>query len=475
MIFLYFTIFTIVLSAIVFWIENKVISYTSGILYVLSQIFLSVYAYLHPGQSDSGYFIFDNLGILLNILLVVITFPVLFHSRFYLVRHVSDLNARGKFLALLFILESAISGIYFTDNFIIMWVCFEITTIVITFLTYHERYPAALEASWKYLFISSIGITFAFLGLLFLSVQNVKGNEVSLSYDHLLVAASAIDPFFIKAAFLLLLTGYSVKMNIFPLYAATVDAKTVAPFPVNAITSTAMINGGFVAIFRIFSIISKTNSFEWARHVMLITGIFSLFIVAVQLFRVKRFKRMFAFSTMEHMALIIIALSLGKPGYYAALLHLVFHTLAKTGMFLHFGIIRASYQTGWIKNTGLYFQNNGFGAIIYILGLLTITAIPPSGMFFSEYLIFKALFLTGNFFIAVLMLLLLTVIIYILFKYSIQLLYGIPAETFQPEKAIINKYEPVSQIILFGGIIYLAYFPPVLFTDLINAIINQLS
>jgi len=347
--------------------------------------------------------------------------------------------------------------------------------VAVTFLVFHERYPDALEAAWKYLFISSFGITLAFVGILFLSVQGQAGTEVSLSFSHLKSIANQLDPFFLQIAFILILTGYSIKMNIFPLYAAAIDAKTAAPFPVNAITSSVLVNAGFLAIARVYSIITQTAHAAWANHILMIVGMISLAIATFQLFRVKRFKRMFAFSTMEHIALVCIALSLGKPGYFAALLHITLHTLAKTGMFLSFGQIRAYFQSGWIRDTGDYFKRNGFSAIVYLFGLLTITAIPPSGMFYSEFLIFKALFAEGHYYIMVAVLVFLTIIFYILFSYSMQLLYGSIPENYQPEKSIVNKWEPVSQIILFVLVIYLAFFPPPIFTELLLSAMQLIS
>ncbi len=475
MLFLYFLIASAIFAIAVFFIRSRMLNVSIGFIYGISHILLSIYAYQHINSVDSVYFKFDSLSVLLNGLLSLILIPVLFHTRYYLNRHVPDRKMKGRFLSLMIVLSTAISGVYFSDNFLIIWVCLEITTIAVTFLIFHERYTDALEAAWKYLFISSFGITIAFLGILFLSVQSSSGLEASLSFSYLQSVATHLDPVFLKIAFLLLVTGYSIKLNLFPLYAATIDAKTAAPFPVNAIASTALINGGFVAVIRIYSVITKTVAASWAQHVLMIVGVLSLLIVSFQLFRVKRFKRMLAFSSMEHMALIAIALSLGKAGYYAALLHLVLHTLAKTGMFLNFGEIRACFQSGWIKDTGNYMKINGFSALIYLAGLLTITAIPPSGMFMSEFLLFKALLYTGNYFLFAAILILLTIIIYVLFKLSMQLLYGQAPDSFNPEKAIINRYEPVSQLVLFGLVFYLAYFPPALFTGLMNAALQILN
>jgi hydrogenase-4 component F len=475
MILLIFFITALALAVTVLLISRRPVFVFSAIVFTLAQAGLTVFAFLHLGTTDSGYFIFDHLAVFMHALLSLVFIPVIIHTRYYLKRHVPLVSDQAKFLALLYVLAASLSGIYFTDNLLIMWVCFELTTVSITFLVFHERYATALEASWKYLYISSIGITLAFLGILFLSVLSAEGHSVSFTYSSLGSLARELDPLFVKAAFLLIFTGLSIKLNSFPFHAATIDAKTIAPFPTNALSSTVVINAGFLVIFRVFGILSNSSSAQWTRHILLIAGVLSLILVALQLFKVKRFKRMFAFSSMEHVALILIALSLGKPGYYAALLHLALHTLAKAGAFLNFGIIRATYDSGWIRDTGLFFRKNPSGAAAYILGILTLTAIPPSGMFVSELLIFKAMFYTGNYFLAGMAFVLLTIIIYVIFRYSVQLLFGEAQEKSTTFLSVVNPWESVSQFILYGLVIYLAYFPPDFFVTFIQTLISPLN
>ncbi|MGB9702303.1 MAG: proton-conducting transporter membrane subunit [Candidatus Kapaibacteriota bacterium] len=174
------------------------------------------------------------------------------------------------------------------------------------------------------------------------------------------------------------------------------------------------------------------------------------------MFRVKRFKRMLAFSSMEHMALVIISLTLGKLGVYAAILHIVLHTLTKTGLFLQFGQIRSLFNSGWFKDTGGYMKYNPFSALVYILGLITITAIPPSGMFVSEFLFFKALLEYKLYFIFIFIVFLLTIIIYNMFHYSIPFLFDKEPLDFKFNKSNINNFEPISQLVLFSLVFYFA-------------------
>lgn len=474
MILLFFGI-TLILSLLIFVFPKRIIIATASILYVLTHLALSVYSYENLDLQDTVYFKFDSLAVLLNSLLSLLLIPVTYHTKLYLQRHVNNPKKESFFAGIMILLSTAISAVYFAENIVVMWVGIEITTLAVSFLIYHTRYETPLEASWKYLFLSSVGIAIAFLGILILASQATSAEGADLSISYLSSVASQMDPFFLKTAFILILTGYSVKLNVFPLFAATIDAKTVAPSPVNAIISTALVNAGFVAIFRVYSIINQTALNSWAQNIFLVTGLISLALATIQLFRIKRFKRMFAFSSMEHVSLVLIAISIGKPGYYAALLQLVFHTLVKGGLFFQFGQIRACFHSGWIKDTGSYFKLNGAGALAFLVGILSITAIPPSGMFVSEFLIFKALFTSGNFITAIAILAMLTVIIYIILKTTMHLLYGKLPATFNPDKVIVNKFEPLSQFLLFGLVTYFGFNPPPILNHLIHATINLLN
>lgn len=465
----------LILSLLILIFPKRTVIATASIIYVLFHFTLTVYSFENLNSWDSVYFRFDSLAVLLNGLLSLLLVPVIFHAKLYLQRHVNDVKKESSFVLAMILLSTAISSVYFAENIVVMWVSIEITTLAVSFLIYHNRYETPLEAAWKYLFLSSVGIAIAFLGILILATQTTSVKGANLSFSYLSSVASQMDPFFLKTAFILIFTGYSVKLNVFPLFAATIDAKTVAPSPVNAIISTTLVNAGFVAVFRIYSVLNQTSLISWGHNIFLITGLISLSLATIQLFRIKRYKRMFAFSSMEHVSLILIAISVGKPGYYAALLHLVFHTLVKGGLFFQFGQVRAFFHSGWIKDSGSYFKLNGVGALAFIIGILSITAIPPSGLFVSEFLIFKALFTGGHVITAIIILAMLTIIIYVILNKTVQLLYGDLPENFKPEAVIINRFEPISSILLFGLVIYLGFNPPAILTDLINGAIQLLN
>ncbi len=471
--FVFFAI-SIIISSLIFLLKKKLLNLVLTSSFVAVQIALSIYSFNHKGETDSAYFTFDALGIILSIVLSILSITTLYHSVLYLKRHNSGIKKDSIYFASLVMLISSMTGAYYANHLAVMWVCIEATTLFVAMLIYHERSKVSLEAAWKYLYVSSIGVTIAFMGLLFLSaISNAHGVK-SLDIKQLALLAKDMNPVFLKIAFLLILVGFSAKMGIIPLHTVTVDAHTAAPFPISAFISTTLMNVGFLGIFRMFSIVEHTNIKDWTNAVLIIVGTISIALSAVQLLRIKHFKRMFAFSSLEHMGIIALAMSLGKPGYYAALLHIVFHSFVKAGLFYQIGQVYNYYKSYWISDSGNYFKINPIGGLVIILGFISITAMPPSGLFISEFLVFKALFLTKHFALACVILFLFTIIIYVFGKHLFFLLYSKTPENMVLDKIKTNKYGAISQIILFGLVVYLGFNPPVFFINLINAVIIAL-
>jgi hydrogenase-4 component F len=466
--FISFIIFSLVLSLCIFLLGNKLIAKALSVIFLITLSSLIGYAYLHLGQIDSVYFKFDQLGVLLSLVLGVLSWTTFYHSNLYLSRHSFTAKQEALYYASLIMLVVAMTSAYFAENIAVLWVSIEATTLFVSILIFHERTKEAIEATWKYLYISSIGLALAFIGILFLSITADVNGTTNLSLDFLLNIAHLMNPIWLKMAFTLILTGFSAKMGLFPLHTVAVDAHTVAPPPISAFISTSLMNVGFIGIFRIFTIISQTEVLQWARNVLLIVGILSIFMSAIQLLRIKHYKRMFAFSSLEHMGIVALGLGIGGLGYYAAVLHIIFHSFAKAGLFYQIGQVHQFFKSYWVKDVTGYFKKNPIGGLSMLFGVISILAIPPSGLFVSEFYIFKALFFRHQYFIAIFVLLLLTVIIYAFIKNSMHLLYNEENDLKEINSVKTNPYETISQFILFGLIIYLGINPPVFFTDLIN-------
>ena len=470
-----FIICAIAVSLSIFFVKNNTFTKIFSALFLILLLALNGYAFIHINEFSSAYFKFDSLGIILMTVLSILSLATYYHSYLYLKRHNFTTKQEAGYYASLIMLITAMTSAYFSENVAVLWVSIETTTLFVSILIFFERTKEALEAAWKYLFISSVGVALAFIGILFLSITASSNGITDLSISHLVETANLMNPIWLKMTFLLVLTGFSAKMGLFPLHTVAVDAHTVAPPPISAFISTTLMNVGFIGIFRIFTIVAQTPILHWVQNVLLIAGVLSVFMSAIQLLKIRHYKRMFAFSSLEHMGIVALGLGIGGIGYYAAILHIVFHSFVKAGLFYQIGQVHRYFKSYWINDAAGYFKLNPIGGLALILGFISILAIPPSGMFVSEFLIFKAMFLAKHYYIGIFILLLLTLIIYSFSKNIFHLLYGKPKVKLTIEKFKPNNYETISQFVLFGLAIYLGINPPVFFTNLINSAIAILN
>jgi len=468
-----FIILSFAISLSIFLLKNNTVTKILNIFFLGLLIAITIYSFNNLNLSEKTYFKFDSLGVLLTAVLCILSLATFYHSKLYLKRHWVEGKQQAVYYAALTMLITSMVSAYFSKNIAVLWVSIEATTLFVSLLISHERTKAAIEAAWKYLFVSSVGVALAFIGILFLSITANSNGVTDLNIAHLIKVAPLMNPVWLKMAFLFVVTGFSAKMGLFPLHTVAVDAHTVAPPPISAFISTTLMNVGFIGIFRVFTVISNTQVLHWAQNVLLIVGVLSVFISTIQLLKIKHYKRMFAFSSLEHMGIVALGLGIGGLGYYAAILHLVFHSFVKAGLFYQIGQVHQFYKSYWIKDVAGYFKRNPVGGLALILGFVSILAIPPSGMFVSEFLIFKAMF-TKHIYSAVFVLILLTVIIYSFSKNTFHLLYDKPEDNRLDTAIKANPFETVSQFILFGLVIYLALNPPHFFTDLIKASIAVL-
>src|SRR5260221_4056545 len=458
-------------GGLILLLRSKIVILVLRCAFVLNQLRITLYAFLHRGADDALYFNFDSIGIILATVLTILSVATFYHSSLYLKRHPTSEKNESIYYASLILLITAMTGAYFTNHMGVLWAWLEATTLSVSVLIYHDRTATSLEATWKYVFICSIGISIAFIGILFLSIVATKGGLTDLYLPGLMAAAKGMDTTWLKIAFIIMFTGFSAKLGIFPLYTVCVDAHTASPPPISAFISTSLMSVGFLGIFRMYSIIAQTDAHQWANRILMISGVISIAISAMQLLRVKHFKRMFAFSSLEQMGIVAIALSAGGIGYYAAILHIVLHSFAKAGLFYQIGQVDSIYHSYWIKDTGGYMKINPLGAMVILLIFIMITAIPPSGLFVSELMVFKSLFSGDHYLVGALVLLLLSVVTFVFGKNFMHLLYSNEHEINVNEVVEVRRAETISQFIFIALITYLAFWPPSFFIKLINSAI----
>jgi hydrogenase-4 component F len=438
------------------------------------QTAFTVYEYINRDVIQLVYFTPDALALILLVVVSVITVPVFYHSFVYFRKHPYKPREMGLYFAATVVLIMAISAAYLSNHIGITWVFTEITTLSASALIYHRRNKLTLEGTWKYIFICSISITLVFIGILFVTVAVQQQGLNELYYASLLVNAGKLSPFWLKLAFLFIFTGFTVKAGLVPMYTAGIDAKDKAPYPSAALLASVLMNVGFVGIFRFYEITSHTEIYKWTNNIVLISAVLSVFVATVYMIRVKNIKRMMAYSGVEHMGIVMLGIAAGGIGYYAAILHLILHSFTKPALFFQFGQIYRTYGSKSVYDTGYYFRYNVTGAVVLLAAFFTITAMPPSGMFVSEFLVFRSLFASGYLWILILVMILLTVIIWAFGKNVFRILFVKPINFNEARFEPVPFSESVSQFALLGLVIYLGLAAPAPMVELIRDVVNSL-
>jgi len=467
-----FLIGTLIICVGLFLNRNTLVNYLLLAAYLVLLWFLGIHEYLNLNMVELKFFKPDSLGILMLMAMCVVSVPAFYHGYRYIATHEETPRSRGIFFAAMVLLISACGMAYISNHIAVTWIFVEITTLSASALIYHHRNIRALEGVWKYVFICAISITFIYVGILFLGLSLEQAGVNDMSFDSLYANIDKMNPFWLKLAFLFIFTGFTAKLGLVPMYTAGIDAKDTAPAPAGALFASVLMNLGFVGIFRIYALITHTPLKHWANTIIIIAAILSVFVATVYMARIKNIKRTFAYSGVEHMGLVMLGLASGGIGVYAAILHVVLHTFVKPGLFFQYNQIYRVYKSNSIYDVGNYFKYNKAGAIVVLLGFISATGMPPSGLFVSEFLIFQSLFEAHNIALLFVVLILLTMIIYGFGSNMFKLLFTPPITINEKNIPKISPWESLSQYLLLAMAVYLAYCPPTLFVSLINDAAN---
>ena len=409
----------------------------------------------------------DTIAVVFHTLMTAVLGFVLVHSSSYLKAERISTRSYKAYYTLVMLLAVAITCVYYSDNVAMTWVFLEATTICSAGIIYHREFQQSLEATWKYIFVCSTGIAMAYLGILLLSTVAEHG---ALDYASMSMAIVNGNPLYLKVAFLLIVVGYSCKMEIFPLYTVGVDANYAAPAPASAFISTALVNAGFVSIYRIYALYASAEVFEWARHVLILIGILSLAVGAMFLRRTNNYKRFLSYSTVENMGIVAIGMGIGGVALWAAVFHVICHTLVKSSMFFQVGIMRHIYDSYSINRIGNYMNINRVGAIGFIVGTLVLLAFPPSPLFLSEVMIFSEIVANGSWWLLAAMLILMCVVIYAIWSRTLRL--GYHSNQDELHLSAVNRRLSYSAAVLLVVAIILGMWQPDFLREAIDTIVN---
>ena len=278
-----------------------------------------------------------------------------------------------------------------TNNMGILWVAMEAATLTTVLLVSLYRTPASLEAAWKYFILCGVGIAQALFGtiLLYFAAEKILGGgTTSLMWTHLNDVKDQLEPTVLSLAFVFLLVGYGTKVGLAPLHNWLPDAHAEGPTPVSAVLSGLLLNVALYAVVRAKVLVDGALHAPFAGNLMMGFGLFSVVVGAFFLSRQKDVKRLFAYSSIEHMGIITFAFGMGGPvATFAGLLHMTAHSLTKSAIFFTVGHAAQKTGTQLIANIrGLVDTNPAIGWGL-MLGSLAILGMPPFGIFASEFLI----------------------------------------------------------------------------------------
>ncbi len=348
-----------------------------------------------------------------------------------------------------------------TDDLGLMWVAVEGTTLASVFLVNFHRTRASLEAAYKYLLICSVGIALAFVGTVFIyfaDAQQLGAEPHALRWTTLLGWAPQLPPAVLELAFVFLLVGYGTKAGLAPMHTWLPDAHSEAPAPISALMSGVLLSVGIYAVLRFKTVVDLAAGPGFTRRLLVLFGLASMAVAAAFLWSPTDFKRMLAYSSVEHLGLVCLGVGFGGAwGLAGAALHLGNHALAKSVLFLLSGRIRDAYGTAEIPSvrgllTAMPVTGRGF-----VVALLALLGLPPFGLFISELMILGAGFREGWGLAAALGLVFLLVAFGGLLRAMHQMAYGIPAGVVARETLTWRGAAPIAvalSLLVLTGIVW---------------------
>jgi hydrogenase-4 component F len=368
----------------------------ASLLTLLCALFLFTAEWPAPGQ----YLLVDELNIVFIVLNTFVGFTTSVFSANY-IAHELDTGrltpANLRFYHAMYqVMMFGMNLAFVSNNIGLMWVAVELATLTTVLMVGIYRTHEALEAAWKYFILGSVGIAFALFGtiLVYMVAQPVVGEGYeAMVWTTLIKHAAAFDPALLNVAFVFLLLGYGTKVGLAPLHAWLPDAHAEGPTPISAVLSGLLLNVALYAVLRFKILLAESPEAMAPGPLMMTMGLTSLIFAAFMLYRRRDIKRMFAYSSIEHMGIIVFAFGMGGPiANFAGLLHMVMHSLTKSAIFFavgHIAQIKGTQRLSGIRGLTETHPGLGWGLVI---GVVAIAGLPPLGIFMSEFLVVTSAF-----------------------------------------------------------------------------------
>ena len=350
--------------------------------------------------SSGTYLLVDDLNKVFIVLTTFVGFTTSVFSASYIGHEIEIGRLTPRFVrfyhamyqALMFAMNLALVA----NNIGLMWVAIEMATLTTVLMVGIYRTHEALEAAWKYFILGSVGIALALFGtiLIYMAARPVIGEGVdAMVWSALMGRAAQFDPALLNVAFIFLLLGYGTKVGLAPLHAWLPDAHAEGPTPISAVLSGLLLNVALYALLRFKMLLALNPEAIAPGPLMVIMGLISCLFAAFMLYRRRDIKRMFAYSSIEHMGIIVFAFVMGGAlANFAGLLHMTMHSLTKSAIFFAVGHIAQVKGTQKIADMGGLTVTNPVLGWGLVLGVVAIAGLPPLGIFMSEFLVVSSTF-----------------------------------------------------------------------------------
>lgn len=381
------------------WRYAPEVNITGSTLTFAASLALALQVYrTGPFLAGGNFFFVDPFNVYLVVLTTFVSMTTAIFSR----RYMRTERAHGRvgpvrmrfYHAMFQLFIFAMLMALLTNNLGVLWISMELATLATVLLVSLYRTPTAIEAAWKYFILCGVGIAQALFGtvLLYFAAERVLGEGGNaLLWTNLSQVSGQLEPTVLRLAFVFLMVGYGTKVGLVPVHNWLPDAHSEGPTPISAVLSGLLLNVALYALVRCKSLVDGSTGTHLAGNMMIGFGLLSLLVASFSLLRQKDIKRLFAYSSIEHMGIATFAFGLGGPiATFGGMLHMLVHSLTKSAVFYSVGHASQMHGTQEMSRIRGLIRGNppvGWGLL---LGVMALAGMPPFGLFASEFLILTA-------------------------------------------------------------------------------------
>ncbi|SHO49596.1 proton-conducting transporter transmembrane domain-containing protein [Desulfopila aestuarii] len=406
-----------------------------------------------------------------GLLILLVTSFIFVCISIYAFSYIEETEVENKpvFNCCMMLFLGTMSMVTLSDHPIVLWIAIEATTLVSAPLIFSHRSTEALEATWKYILICSVGIALALLGCFFITLAMELGNiDAPLTFNSLNTVAAQLDPVWLKAGFIFVVIGFGTKMGLAPMHTWLPDAHSQAPSPASALLSGALLNCAFLGIYKMDVLMNVAGLGEFSGNVLVGFGLLSMIVGAIFIIGQPDYKRMLAYSSIKNMGVIAFGVGIGGFAMYGAFLHLIHHSLIKSSLFLSAGNILLGFGTKKVQRIGGIINSLPKTFVSFFAGFVGISGLPPFGLFISEVIIIIGAFQSKRYISASLFLFGLTLVFAGAGRVFMSMSFGESVEKVQVGEKMLRLIAPYA--LLLASLTLCVWMPDAIYTAINQAI-----